>query len=91
VNYKTACEIYEKEGIKPIELVYRKQVSRYDRRPGPRARYAIYPKVTIQGHTNACALYITNIQRPMILGKAWIKRHGLIIDTRDDSLDFRGG
>ena len=88
MNHETAQLICEKEGISPVRLPRAKEITGHTGEPAPGSDYAIYPTIEIQGHYDQCALYITTLHRPIIIGKAWMKKHGMVVHLADDSLAF---
>ena len=87
---ETVCQVLE---IKPQCLIKPKQIQRFDGRAAKPITHAIYPTLTISIHTeNLASLLITKLRNhPMILGRPWMKKHGVIIDMTNDSLAFWPG
>jgi hypothetical protein len=88
VNHETAQFICEKEGIEPVKLACTKCVNSYTGDLGSRCDYTIYPRIEIDGYADRSAFYITKLHRSMIIGKAWMKRHGMSLHLGDDSISF---
>jgi hypothetical protein len=63
----------------------------FNGKPGKTITHAIYPKLDIQGHVDNVLLYITQLHRPVILGKSWMAKHGVKLDLTKDSMDFKEG
>ena len=62
----------------------------FDGRPAPSITDAIYPTLTVQIHAESLAplLVIKLGQHPIILGKPWIRKLGVILDMSCDKLMF---
>ena len=73
-----------------IQLAKSKSIKRFDGKPAPSITHAIYPTLTVQGHTKLLALFlITKLgQHPLILGKLWMWKHSVILDMSCDKLNF---
>jgi transposase InsO family protein len=83
--------VCDQNGIAPIYLSRPKPVIGYNGKPGKPITQAIYPKLDIQGHIDNVLLYITQLHRPVILGKSWMAKHGVVLDLTDDSIQFKEG
>ena len=87
---ETVCQVLE---IEPQCLIKPKQIQEFDSRAAKSITHTIYPTLTIGTHTeNLASLLITKLRNhPMILGRPWMKKHGVIIDMINDSLAFWPG
>ena len=87
---ETVCQVLE---IEPQRLIKPKQIQGFDGRAAKPITHAIYPTLTVGTHTESLApLLITKLgNHPMILGRPWMKKHGVIIDITNDSLAFWPG
>ena len=76
-----------------IQLAKPKSIKGFDGKPVPPITHAIYPTLTVQGHTKSLAPFlITKLgQHPLILGKPWMRKHGVILDMSCDKLAFWPG
>ena len=85
-----ACE---KLQISPQKLTRPKPVKGFDGKRGKDITYAIYPTLTVQDHKETVApLLITTLgQHKMILGKPWMRKHGVVIDMALDKIIFWSG
>ena len=93
VDKKMACYICKILQISFIKLAKPKPIKRFNSRPANLITHAIYPTLTIQGHTKLLTLLlVTKLgQHPIILGKLWMCRHGVILDMSCDKLTFLPG
>ena len=84
------CNILQ---ISFIQLAKLKPIKGFDGKPAPSIIYAIYPTLTMQGHTKLLAPFlITKLgQHLLILGKPWMQKHGVILDMSCDKLTFWPG
>ena len=87
---ETVCQDLE---IEPQRLIKPKQIQGFDGRAAKPITHAIYPTLTVGTHTESLApLLITKLRNhPMILGRPWMKKHGVIIDMTNNSLAFWPG
>ena len=87
---ETVCQNLE---IEPQRLIKPKEIQGFDGRAAKPITHAIYPTLTVGTHTeNLAPLLITKLgNHPMILGRPWMKKHGVIIDMTNDSLAFWPG
>ena len=76
-----------------VRLAKPKPIRGFDGRPAPDITHAVYPTLTVQGHTESLApLLITKLgQHPLILGKPWMQKHGVILDMSCEKLAFWPG
>lgn len=79
----TAQKVCETLGIAPIELVKYRMARGYNGGKGTPITHAIYPRLTIGSHSESLApLMITPLaNHPIILGRPWLIKHGVIIDA----------
>lgn len=91
VDTLTAQKICDSCKIAPIDLIKQKEVKGYDGRRGKTITQAIYPRLTIQNHTESCTpMLITELgQQAVILGKPWMRKHGVSYHGDSDSVSFR--
>ena len=87
---ETVCQNLE---IEPQRLIKPKEIQGFDGRAAKPITHAIYPTLTVGTHTESLApLLITKLgNHPMILGRPWMKKHGVIIDMTNNSLAFWPG
>ena len=90
VDKVTVQMIEQIEQIKWIPLAQPRLVKGYNEQPGHTITYAIYPKLQVLDYIeDLCPLLITELgSHPLILGKAWMKRHGAVLDLSTESLIF---
>ena len=76
--------------IEPIRLSKPKAIRGFDGKRAPDVTHAIYPTMTVQNHSKLTTpMLITKLgQHSIILGKPWMKKHGVILDMRNDQLIF---
>jgi hypothetical protein len=91
VNPQVAHIICEREGIAPIKLLRPRRGEAYDGRVGHKMTHAIYPQVRIQDHVAMCPLLITPLHRPMIIGRTWMRNHGILLNMIDNKVIFKEG
>ena len=79
--------------IEPIRLSKPKAIRGFDGKQASNITYAIYPTMTIQDHKETTTpMLITKLgQHQIILGKPWMKKHGAVLDMRNDRLIFWPG
>ena len=84
------CQVLE---IEPQRLIKSKQIQGFDSRAAKPITHAIYLTLTVGTYTESLALLlITKLGNYlMILGRPWIKKHGVIIDMTNDFLAFWPG
>ena len=84
---ETVCQVLETE---PQRLIQPKQIQRFDGRAAQPITLAIYPTLTVGTHTESFTpLLITKLgNHPMILGRLWMEKQGVIIDITNNSLAF---
>ena len=81
------CDVLQ---ISFIQLAKLKPIREFDGKPAPPITHAIYLTLTVQGHTKLLAPFlITKLgQYPLILGKPWMQKHGVILNMNCDKLTF---
>ena len=84
------CDILQ---ISFIQLAKPKLIRGFDGKPASPITQAIYPTLTVQGHTKLLVPFlITKLgQYPLILGKPWMRKHSIILDISCDKLIFCPG
>ena len=73
-----------------IQLAKPKSIREFNGKLAPSITYAIYPTLTMQGHTKLVVPFlITKLgQHLLILGKPWMPKHGVILNMSCDKLTF---
>ena len=81
------CDVLQ---ISFIQLAKPKPIKGFDSKPAPPITHAIYPTLTVQGHTKLLTSFlITKLgQHPLILDKPWMRKHGVILNISRDKLTF---
>ena len=84
---ETVCQVLE---IELQRLIKPKQIQGFDGRADKPITHAIYPTPTVGTYTESLTplLIIKLGNHPMILGRPWMKKHGIIIDMTNNSLAF---
>ena len=79
--------------IEPIRLSKPKAIRGFDGKRAPDVTYAIYPTMTVQNHSKLTTpMLITKLgQHQIIFGKPWMRKHGVILDIKNDRLSFWPG
>ena len=79
--------------IEPIQLSKPKAIRGFNGKRAPDVTHAIYPTMTVQDHRETVTpMLITKLgQHQIILGKPWMRKHGVILDMRNDQLSFWPG
>ena len=87
---RQVCDVLQ---ISFIQLAKPKLIRGFNNKPAPPIIHAIYPTLTVQGHIKLLALFlITKLgQHPLIFGKPWMRKHGIILDMSCDKLIFWPG
>ena len=82
--------VCDKLHIEPVRLSKPKAFRGFDGKPAPNVTHAIYPTMTILDYKETTTpMLITKLgQHQIILGKPWIKKHGVILDMQNDWLSF---
>ena len=93
IDPSMARRVCDKLQIEPIRLSKPKAIRDFDGKRAPDVTHAIYPTMTVQEHRETITpMLITKLgQHPIILGKPWMKKHGVILDMRNDRLSFWPG
>ena len=93
VDPVTACQVCNDLAIEPIRLSKPKAIRGFDEKQALSVTHAIYPTMTVQDHRETTTpMLITKLdQHQIILGKPWMKKHGVILDMRNDRLSFWPG
>ena len=81
------CDVLQ---ISFIQLAKSKPIRGFNGKLAPPIIHAIYLTLTVQGHIKLLAPFlITKLdQHPLILGKSWMQKHGVILDMSCDKLTF---
>ena len=76
--------------IEPVRLSKPKALRGFNGKPAPNVTHAIYPTMTILDHKETTTpILITKLgQHQIILRKPWMKKHGAMLDMRNDQLTF---
>ena len=84
------CEVLK---ISFLPLAKPKPLKGFDGKPARPITHAIYPTLTVQGHSELLApMLVTSLgQHPIILKKPWMQKHGVILDMSCDKLTFWPG
>ena len=87
---ETICQVLE---IKPQRLIKLKQIQKFNGGAAKPITHAICPTLTVGTHTEShTPLLITKLENhPIILGRPWMKKHGVIIDMINNFLAFWPG
>ena len=93
IDEKMVRTICERLQLSPQRLTKPKPVRGFDGRLGKPITHAIYPTLTVQNHRETISpLLITQLgQHKMILGKPWMRKHGVILDMSCDKIMFWPG
>ena len=67
-----------------------KPLKRFDKRPAKPITHAIYPILTVQDYSTLLAPMLVTLlsQHPIILGKPWMQKHGVILNMSCSKLIF---
>ena len=86
VDPAMARQICDNLAIEPIRLSKPKAIRGFDGKRVPDVTHAIYPTMTVQDHRETVTpMLVTKLgQHQIILGKPWMKKHGVILDMRND-------
>ena len=76
--------------IKPIRLSKPKAICGFDGKQAPNVTHAIYPTMTVKKHREMTTpMLITKLsQHQIILGRPWMKKHGVILNMQNNQLSF---
>ena len=93
IDESTAHSVCELLDISAVALRKPKALRGFDGKLVPSITHAIYPTLQVQDHfETTCPLLITNLgQHPIILGKPWLNRHGVVLDMSMNKLIFVPG
>ena len=85
--------VCDKLHIEPVRLSRPKALRGFDGKPALNVTHAIYPTMTILDHKETTTpMLITKLgQHQIILGKPWMKKHGAVLDMKNDRLSFWPG
>ena len=86
VDPAMARRVCDKLQIKPIRLSKPKAIRGFDGKQAPSITHAIYPTMTVKEHKETTTpMPITKLgQHQIILGKPWMKKHGAVLDIKND-------
>ena len=86
VDPAMARRVCNKLEIKPIWLSKPKAIRGFNGKRAPDVTHAIYPTMTMQDYRETVTpMLITKLdQHQIILGKPWMRKHGVILDMRND-------
>ena len=92
-NPAMARHVCDKLEIGPIRVSKPKAIQGFDGKQAPNVTHAIYPTMTVQDHREMTTpMLITKLgQHQIILGKHWMKKHGVILDMQNNWLSFWPG
>ena len=84
------CDVLK---ISFLPLAKPKPLKGFDGKPARPITHAIYPTLTVQGYSKFLApMLVTSLgQHPIILGKPWMRKHGVILDMSCNKLTFWPG
>ena len=90
IDEKFAEIVCKKLEIQPQRLTKPKPIQGFDGRAAQPVTHAIYPTLSVGNHTESLApLLITKLgQHPMILGRPWMKKYGILLDMINDSITY---
>ena len=90
IDLAIAHHVYDVLQISFIQLAKPKLIKRFDSKPAPLITHAIYPTLTVQGHTELLAFFLVMKlgQHPLILGKPWMQKYGVTLDMSCDKFAF---
>ena len=90
INSSMAYCVCDKLHIEPTRLSKLKAMWSFDGKQAFNVIHIIYPTMTVQDHRKSTTpMLITKLdQHPIILKKPWMKKHGVILDMRNDQLIF---
>ena len=76
-----------------LPLAKPKPLKGFDGKPARPITHAIYPTLTVQGHSELLTpMLVTSLgQHSIILEKPWMRKHGVILDMSCDKLTFWPG
>ena len=90
INLAMARHVCDVLQISFIQLAKPKLIRGFNSKSAPPITHVIYLTLIVQGHTELLAPFlITKLgQYSLILGKPWIRKHGVILDMSCDKLTF---
>ena len=90
INPSMVRRVCNKLQIEPIRLSKPKAIQSFDSKQASNVTHAIYPTITVQNYRETItSMLITKLGQHLInLGKPWMKKYGIILDTRNDQLIF---
>ena len=93
IDKAMACHVCDVLKILFLLLAKLKPLKSFDEKPARPITHAIYPTLTVQGHSKLLApMLVTSLgQHPIILGKPWMQKHGVILDISCDKFTFWPG
>ena len=93
IDKAMARHVFDVLKISILPLARPKPLKSFDGKPARPITYAIYPTLTVQGHSELLAsMLVTSLgQHPIILGNPWMQKHGVILDMSCDKLTFWPG
>ena len=79
--------------ISILPLARTKPLKSFNGKPARPITHAIYPTLTVQGHSKLLALMLVTLlgQHPIMLGKPWMQKHGVVLNMSCDKLTFWPG
>ena len=92
VDEIVAQQICDELGIAPVELAHPKYIRGYSGGEMDKITHAIYPRMRLGGHFQTLApLMITRMTHPVIIGKTWMRLHGVQLNMGTGKLTFAPG
>ena len=93
IDTALAWKVCDMLQIQPMRLSKPKRIHGIDENESKAVTHAIYTPLKIHDHTESrCCMYITDLdQHSVILGRPWMKKYGVVIDTANDKLAFKPG
>ena len=90
VDPAMACRVCDELEIKPIWLSKPKAIYGFNGKRALDVTHTIYPTMTVQDHRETVtSMLVTKLdQHQIILEKLWIKKHGAILDMKNNQLSF---
>ena len=90
IGLTMARHVCNKLEIEPIRLSKPKAIQSFDGKQAPKITRAIYPTMTVQDYRETVTpMLITKLgQHQIIFGKPWMRKHGVILDMRNDQPSF---
>lgn len=93
INNSIVREVCEQLQVSPVRLSKARRVKGYDGRMGGFITHAIYPRMKIRDHVESSTpMLITRLgHHDIILGKPWMRKHGVSYHGHDDTISFLPG